>query len=354
MHLRSAVSPYDRIADLSLAVDEYRVEPLAQRMSGWVRRTSVVVLRGRGHEGLGEDVTWQEADQLAFQNEHGGLPLAGHYRLDDFSRLLEAVELFPEPPEEPWSRLYRRWAFESAALDLALRQAGRSLAEVFEREVRPVRFVASLGLGDPPTLDPLHRRLRVNPTLEFKVDYDESWTPELIRALADLGRVRVVDLKGQYRGAFRGPDGDAERYRLVAEAMPEAWIEDPEWTPDTEEALRPHLRRVTWDAPIHSVADVDRLPFPPKCLNIKPSRFGSLRELFRAYEACQTRAIELYGGGQLELGPGRGQAQYLAGLLHADAPNDLAPGVYNEPELVSSLPKSPLRLWPARHGFRAE
>ena len=34
----------------------------------------------------------------------------------------------PATPEVPAWRLYRRWAFESAALDLALRQAGRSLA----------------------------------------------------------------------------------------------------------------------------------------------------------------------------------------------------------------------------------
>lgn len=344
---------YDRIADLSLRIDGYRVEPLVQRASGeWTRRTSVVELYGGGHAGVGEDVTWEEAHQLAFQNERRGFPLAGSYRLGAFCRHLETAELFPSSPGESWSRQYRRWAFESAALDLALRQGGRSLTQVLEREVRPVRFVASLGLGDPPTLEPLHRRLRLNPDLEFKVDYAESWTPELIRTLAELGRVRVVDLKGHYRGVFRGPEGHAERYRLVAEALPEVWIEDPGWTLETERVLRPHRRRVTWDAPIHSVADIDRLPFPPACLNIKPSRFGSLRELFHVYELCDRRSIGMYGGGQMELGPGRGQAQYLAALFHADAPNDLAPSVYNEPELRSSLPKSPLHLQPSPHGFR--
>ena len=311
------------------------------------------MLGGGGHEGVGEDVTWQDADQLAFQNSFEGLPLAGRHRLDDFSRRLDGIELFPRPPEEAWSRLYRRWAFESAALDLALRQESRSLAEVLEREVRPLRFVASLGLGEPATLEPLHRLLRINPELEFKVDYDEIWTPELIQALASLDRVRVVDLKGHYRGAFRGPEGDAEQYRLVADTMPGVWLEDPEWTPETEEALRPHLSRVTWDASIHSVADIDGLPFPPECLNIKPSRFGSLRELFHVYETCERRGIVMYGGGQFELGPGRGQAQYLASLFHPDAPNDLAPGVYNQEE-VASLPRSPLHLRPARHGFRTE
>ena len=54
----------------------------------------------------------------------------------------------PAPPVRgEVSELYRRWAFESAALDLALAQAGRSLADVLEREPRPVNFVVSMRLG---------------------------------------------------------------------------------------------------------------------------------------------------------------------------------------------------------------
>ncbi len=87
-------------------------------------------------------------------------------------------------------------------------------------------------------------------------------------------------------------------------------------------------------------------------LNVKPSRFGCLAELFRVYEYCQARGIQMCGGGQFELGPGRGQAQYLASLFHPDAPNDLAPGVYNEPSQVPDPPESPLAVRPAREGFR--
>jgi hypothetical protein len=345
---------YDRIEDLPLTVEGLRLEPREfGRVEGWTRRTTTVVLRGDGLEGVGEDVTWQDADQLAFQEEGGDLPVAGRFRLGEFFRRLDDVQLFTRAPEEPHSLLYRRWAFESAALDLALMQAGRSLAELLERDVRPLTFVASLGLGDPASLAPLHRLLERNPEVEFKVDYAENWTPELIRDLAGLGRVRAVDLKGQYRGAFRGPASDPVRYRMIAEAMPEIWIEDPEWTPETEDALRPHLARVTWDAPIHSVSDVDRLPHPPRCLNVKPSRFGTLRELFDVYDACRRRGIRMYGGGQFELGPGRGQAQLLASLFHPDEPNDLAPAVYNVGDAAAALPRSPLRLKP-RHGFGVE
>ncbi len=50
----------------------------------------------------------------------------------------------------------------------------------------------------------------------------------------------------------------------------------------------------------------------------------------------------MYGGGQFELGYGRGQIQALASLFYADTPNDVAPGVYNESEPRPGLPASPL------------
>ena len=50
----------------------------------------------------------------------------------------------------------------------------------------------------------------------------------------------------------------------------------------------------------------------------------------------------MYGGGQFELGPGRGQIQYLASLFHPDGPNDVAPKGYNAPEPASGLETSPL------------
>ena len=48
--------------------------------------------------------------------------------------------------------------------------------------------------------------------------------------------------------------------------------------------------------------------------------------------AARQEGIELYGGGQFELGVGRGQIQILAALFSADGPNDVAPGGYNANE----------------------
>ena len=52
-----------------------------------------------------------------------------------------------EPSPSAYSPLLRRWGFESAALDLALRQNGLSLAEALGRELAPLSYVVSLGLG---------------------------------------------------------------------------------------------------------------------------------------------------------------------------------------------------------------
>ena len=135
---------------------------------------------------------------------------------------------------------------------------------------------------------------------------------------------------------------DPVLYKRVAEAFPDAWLEDPNLTPETDEVLQPYRDRVTWDAVIHSVADVEALPFPPKTVNVKPSRFGALSQLFAGYDYLEARGIGAYGGGQFELGVGRGQIQALASLFHADAPNDIAPGVYNLPDPPAELPRSPL------------
>ena len=56
-----------------------------------------------------------------------------------------------------------------------------------------------------------------------------------------------------------------------------------------------------------------------------------------------------YGGGQYELGVGRGQIQYLAALFHPDAPNDIAPAGYDALDPEPGLPASPLEPRPRAH-----
>ena len=344
---------YDLLSDLPLDIESYSLEGLERDVSSdFTRLSTVVRLHGGGRDGVGEDVTYDALDHVAFQEAAPPLPLAGRHTIESFSHRLDEVELWPSPPVRAASRDYRRWAFESAALDLALEEAGRSLAEVLGRQPRPVTFVVSLRLGAPPSIDPLRRRLDRYSGLRFKLDPTSDWSDELIDEVAATGAVDSVDFKGAYEGTIVDQPADPRLYRAVVEAFPDAWIEDPKLRPETEEILRPHYDRVTWDAIIHSVADIDALPFPPRMVNLKPSRFGSLRALCAAYDVCAERGIGAYGGGQFELGPGRGQIQYLASLFHPDTPNDVAPGGYNDPDPPPGLPESPLDPEPAATGFR--
>jgi hypothetical protein len=348
------MSTFDALAQLPLEVDGYELEGLrAQVSSGFERLSTVVHLQGGGVEGLGEDVVYDAPDHVALQEAGPVQHLAGRYALGEFCELIDSLDLFPVEPERDVSRLYRRWTFHSAALDLSLRQAGRPLHEVLARESRPLTFVVSLRLGGPPTLKPIEGRLARYPALRFKLDATTSWTPELIAALVATNAVDSIDFKSLYRGTIVDQLPDPVLYRRVLEAFPGVWLEDPDVvTPETAAELADHHDRITWDAPIHSIADIEGLPFAPRMVNIKPSRIGGLEKLCATYDYCAERGIGAYGGGQFELGPGRGQAQYLASLFHPDTPNDLAPAAFNQDDPPAGLPTSPLPPTPDTVGFR--
>ena len=348
------MSLYDAVRRLPLTVDRYELEGHAYVVSPqFTRKTTTIRLEGAGEEGLGEDVVYDGAEQDAQQARGPVLPLAGDWTIDSFSRHLDTLPLFESEPEMHAYIDYRRWAFESAGLDLALRQAGRSLGDVVGREARPVRFVASGGLGDPPTTVRVRAFLDRYPWLRFKLDARPDWTDAIFTELQELGCVDSIDLKGQYRGTVVDNPPDTGLYRRVIEDFPDAWIEDPALTPETRALLEPHSDRVTWDAIIHSVEDIEGLPWPPRTVNVKPSRFGTIERLFATYELCERKGIGAYGGGQWELGVGRGHIQLLASLFHPDTPNDVAPGGFNAAEPPPDLPSSPLAVRPRETGFAA-
>jgi L-alanine-DL-glutamate epimerase-like enolase superfamily enzyme len=348
------VSTFDLLADLPLRVEGYELEGLRlQVSSGFERLTTVVHLHGDGVEGVGEDVVYQAEEHIALQRAGAVHDLAGNYSLGEFCRRVDSLDLFPQEPDFEVSRLYRRWTFHSAALDLALRQAGRPLHDVLGRAPRPLTFVVSLRLGEPASIGPVQNRLAHYPSLRFKLDATSSWTPELIETLIATGAVDSIDFKAHYRGTMVDQAPDPVLYQRVVDAFPDAWLEDPDVvTPETARVLADHHQRITWDAPIHSIADIEALPFPPRMVNLKPSRIGGLPSLCAAYDYCAERGIGAYGGGQFELGPGRGQAQYLASLFHPDTPNDLAPSGYHVDDPPPGLPSSPLPPTPDAVGFR--
>jgi hypothetical protein len=347
------MSTWELLAGLPVEIEDYSLEPLiAQVSSEFERKSTVIRLRGAGQEGVGEDVTYDAVDHEILQAAGPVLALSGSFTLGSFSERLAELSLFPEPPQREVSARYRTWAYESAALDLALRQAGTTLHAALAREPQPVRFVVSLRLGEPPSIEPISRRLALYPGLRFKLDPTSSWDESLIAELVATGAVDSVDFKGLYSGTVVDQPADPVLYRRVVEAFPDAWIEDPKLTPEIDALLAPYRERFSWDAPIHSIEDIEALPYPPRSVNIKPSRLGGLRNLLDAYDYCAEHEIGNYGGGQFELGVGREQIQYLASLFHADAPNDVAPTGFNLPDTPADLPSSPLAPMPSPSGFR--
>jgi L-alanine-DL-glutamate epimerase-like enolase superfamily enzyme len=352
---------YDLLADLPLVVESYALAALERDVSsGFRRQTTVVHLHGGGEEGIGEDVVYDGEDQDHLQAAGAYLDLTGETTLGDFCERVDALDLFPvEPVRGEVSRLYRRWTFQSAALDLALRQTGRPLHDVLGRTPQAVTFVNSRRLPEDEdgkaSIAELEGLLERYPTLRFKLDPTPAWDDDLIAALVATGAVDSADFKGLYRGTVVDNPADPALYRRVAQGFPDAWLEDPDLSaPGIDEVLAPHRDRITWDAPIHAIADIEALPFAPKMVNIKPSRFGGLARLCAGYDYCAEHGIGAYGGGQFELGPGRGQAQLLAAIFHPDTPNDLAPSGYNLTEPPDGLPTSPLAPRPSATGFRWE
>ena len=347
------VALFDRVADLPLVIEEWDLATRTRATSsGFTRKTTTVTLAGSDHAGKGEDVTYdsEEHDRLV---EAAEFDLAGEYTVASFSDALASTDLFPAgAPGEDRFRHYRRWAFESAALDLALRRNDLTLAEALGRAYDPVRFVASTRLGDPPTAERVHALLDRVPKIELKLDPTPAWNLDLIDDLAATGRVRILDLKAGYEGTEVDTEVDHVLYRTLLSAFPDAVIEDPGVTDETRSMLAEARDRISWDLPVEGLSDLDTRPWEPRWINVKPSRFGTVASLFETVAYCLENDVRMYGGGQFELGVGRGQIQALASLFYPEGPNDVAPAVFNDPELPETLPSSPLQPPEEPAGFR--
>lgn len=345
---------YDAVADLDITVESVDFSQFSQETSSeFTRVTTVFELSGAGKTGRGEDVTYDSEDHERLDDAFDDVSLpTGSFSFGEFSAALDDVDLFPgEGPERDVSHEYRRWAVESAALDLALQQDGTDLGTLLDTDHDPVRFIASTRLDDPPTTKRVDEIRARNPDVEFKLDPTADWGEELIDELRARDAVRVLDLKGHYEGTSVDAEADPAFYRRIVEGFPDAVIEDPMVAESTRELFEGEEGRISWDAPIHGLDDVDDCPWTPSWLNIKPSRFGTVESLFRSLHWALDNNVRLYGGGQFELSVGRGQNQEVASLYYPDGPNDLAPSIYNEASLPPELPRGPIAVPMTHEGF---
>ena len=256
------------------------------------------------------------------------LPLAGGWTLDSFSRhLAGARPLRRRRPDDahlprlPPLGVRVGRGRPRAAPGGALARRARSAAR---RE--PITFVVSLRLGEPPSIEPVDAAPRRLPVPALQARLLPGWDDAFVAALAATGAVASIDFKG----AYKGTPVDVATDPASTGAAPR-----PSPTPGSRIPTSPCPRRPPRSSPYRtgsrgtrrSTASPTsrRSPFLPRTINVKPSRIGTWRELLRTYEWCEERDIITYGGGQSELGVGRGQIQYLASLFHADAANDIAP-----------------------------
>lgn len=340
---------FDNLAGLEVRVESVGTETKETRVSeDFPRKTTIVTLDGRHSTGRGEDVIYDPS--LHEYPETLEEQLQGTYRFRELSARLSECDLCNDDLEyDETQASYRQWAVESAALDLALKQRDTNLARALEREYRPVRFVVSPSV-DEHALDELRKVIDSHPGIEFKLDAKASWNRDIVSALASLNRVRVVDFKSHYDGFGRDPD--YELYRTVAEEFEDVVLEDPKLIPETRPAFDGHEHRIAWDKPITGIESIEQLPIRPSRLNIKPSRFGTVEALLETVEYCRNRGIEMYGGGQFELGVGRHHIQAIASLFYPDAPNDVAPRCYNSSDIPEIPPQSPLHPDRPLSGFQ--
>jgi hypothetical protein len=244
-----------------------------------------VRLVGAGVDGLGEDISVFREDGTALHETRRPLPLEGAWTLAAFCEHLETLELWPEPPEWDGALRFRRWAFESAALDLALRQAGHSLHDVLGLEPEPVRFVNSLGLGKEPSIEPLRRRLARSPGVRFKLDAEATWPPALVDEVAATGAVDTIDFKGQYGLEVKDPEALGALYNHVLSAFPDAYLEDPHDLPEIAQRLGDQLERVSYDAPTRSADDIGATPLAARAVNVKPRASAACASCSRSTHA---------------------------------------------------------------------
>lgn len=274
------------------------VEVEVEAYPGGTRPMAVVHVAGKGEVGRGENVSWTLAVQDRFAASVNELIVAR----------AGTVRELVSPEADP----YAHAALEAALVDLAMRQAGVSLATIADARdvaVVPVRYLISFDA----TLDPAARLAEiaaVNPGARFKVDVDPEWSDTTVAELAAAEVVEMLDFKE------RGDEALVER---LATAFPDAWLEDP---PPHGEIGHAKIAR---DIVIRSAADAARWAADGAMISIKAPRMGGVLEALRGLEAARAAGALAHIGGMWELGPGRDQARLLAALYCADAPNDVAP-----------------------------
>lgn len=321
---------------------------------GGPRPSSVVRVSGQGHNGFGENVAFTAEEHHEFASRCRCLsalvdvkrrrpPATVQETMQEIMREAWAATGEPVPQgearavERPSARAlpHERAALEAALIDLALRQAGSSLAQLTGLEEVPLRSVISFAAcADPVAVIRLH--LAAGYQGEFKIDVDPSWDQATRDALARQGGVAILDFKQ------RGTSADAAALSgLFAATI----FEDP--PPGTVH------ERVSRDIPLGNAGAVATAVAAGEAVNLKAPRMGGPLELLRGLDLAVSAHAAAYFGGMFEVGVGRAQARQLAALFCGDAPNDLALNLAHSTDQAPPAGPSPVVVRLDSPGFGA-
>ena len=339
-------------------IESYELTGHDREFGDFTRPSTVVHLRGDGQEGIGEDVVYTCSTTSPTATPARCSTSPAPTTLGEACELLGELDLFPAR-----RRSTRRRA-TTAAGPTSRRRSTSPCARTGSPSGRsssatPSRFASSARPGSAASATHAHKssteairkRLDAYPDLEFKLDPENDWDAELIDEIAGLAPVRVLDLKGMYRGT-------PGRRRHRPRALPRGRRDVSRRLPRGPRHQRRDRARCSSRTPTGS-------PGTRRCTRSPTSRRwrarrstrsprGSARcgSCWRSTSTASANGIAIYGGGQGELECGRGQIQYLASLFHADTPNDVAPSGYNDPAVPAGMPTSPMDPAQSETGFR--
>ena len=279
------------------------------------------------------------------------LPLAGEWTLRLASPSTSAGStLFPgaAPPDRRSTATTAAGASRARRSTSRCARPARSLADVARPRAAPGHVRRLLAAGRPA--DARARSRAGSPptrTCASSSTATPDWDDELIDGLVETGAVDSIDFKGAYKGTPVDVETDPAFYRRDRRGVPGRLARGPR--PRDRGRARGAASRTTTASPgtrrsTRSTTS-SRMPRAAAARSTSSRRASaSLEALFAGYDFCAERGMGAYGGGQYELGVGRGQIQYLAALFHPDAPNDIAP---------SGLRRARARARPAREPAHA-
>src|SRR2546423_4509311 len=99
------MATFDALSSLPVQIDGYSLEGLERDVSSdFTRLSTVIHMRGGGHEGVGEDVTYDALDHVALQDAGPVHDLGGARTMGELCDLVESLHLFPAEPVRDVSR----------------------------------------------------------------------------------------------------------------------------------------------------------------------------------------------------------------------------------------------------------